>query len=451
MIYLVNCVGLLVLLQFKFIRNCVTLMGNFFKDNGESKFFSFQVFFNLLMTDHDANVFNPPSTHTMARVDHWIEILLSGLTNWDAVYFLHIAEFGYSYENTLAFFPLFPLTVYIVSNTVLMPLQFVMNYRSVIMISAFLLNMLFFVLAARSLYKLSLLVLKDKSLAYRAAQLFCINPASIFFTAAYSEPIYAFLAFTGMFVVESGDNINGSLWFGFSALARSNGLVNFGFVLYKDFHNFICDLSAVIKGSYEDANTQLLSGIFSKTYQRLLSTLLSLCLCCIPFFLYQYYSYTVFCNTTASYKDLKNHVLNYGNTMSYKMAHAGLSPWCFQTVPISYSYIQNTHWNVGFLKYYELKQIPNFLLATPAVLIILFAFLAYFGRHPVYVLSQGIIKPCKEAETDKKTDLPASSCRCGFYSLRTHSYIVHVMALVVFGALFMHVQVSLFVSFPEQY
>lgn len=34
-----------------------------------------------------------------------------------------------------------------------------------------------------------------------------------------------------------------------------------------------------------------------------------------------------------------------------------------------YQHIQRKHWNVGFLRYWELKQIPNFLLASPIVLL----------------------------------------------------------------------------------
>jgi len=38
-------------------------------------------------------------------------------THWDSVYFLRIAEVGYEYEQTHAFFPLLPLAIQLVHRT----------------------------------------------------------------------------------------------------------------------------------------------------------------------------------------------------------------------------------------------------------------------------------------------------------------------------------------------
>ncbi|CAE1283622.1 PIGV [Acanthosepion pharaonis] len=72
-----------------------------------------QVVSNALIPDHDAEVFNPfiEEDAPVNFADTLVDILFAGLRRWDAVYFLHIAEHGYTYENCLAFFPLFPLTV----------------------------------------------------------------------------------------------------------------------------------------------------------------------------------------------------------------------------------------------------------------------------------------------------------------------------------------------------
>jgi phosphatidylinositol glycan class V len=67
-----------------------------------------------------------------------------------------------------------------------------------------------------------------------------------------------------------------------------------------------------------------------------------------PFIAYHFVAYVVFCSETRS------------------------SPtWCSQFPPSIYTHVQSTYWNVGFLRYWTLSQLPNFLLAAPTLLVIL--------------------------------------------------------------------------------
>jgi phosphatidylinositol glycan class V len=50
--------------------------------------------------------------------------------------------------------------------------------------------------------------------------------------------------------------------------------------------------------------------------------------------------------------------------------------WCTKFPPIIYTYVQSKYWNVGFLRYWTVSQIPNFLLAAP-VLLLLSSFSVY--------------------------------------------------------------------------
>ncbi|OLY80369.1 GPI mannosyltransferase 2 [Smittium mucronatum] len=47
----------------------------------------------------------------------------------------------------------------------------------------------------------------------------------------------------------------------------------------------------------------------------------------------------------------------------------GDSPWCYDQFPLIYNYVQDHYWGVGFLRYYTLKQLPNFVFALPMVIL----------------------------------------------------------------------------------
>ena len=401
-----------------------------------------QILFNLVIPDHDAKVFNPPMVHKKLPLDYIAEVLVEGFRRWDGVYFHHIAEHGYTYENTLVFFPLFPFIVRIVANTLLYPLQFVCNYGNTLTLAAFIVNFVVFIQSAKLLYQLSLHILCDERLAFKAAQLYCINPASIFFSAFYSETLFAFFTFKGMLNLEKERPWTGCLMFGFSALTRSNGLVNAGFVVYRNFIQLIRSIKTARNANYAEKKT-IFIAVSSSMYFVLCNVLLQLFLCVLPFLTFQYYAYTVFCNRETTYRDLQSHVINYGNQQGYKMPHTGLSLWCSDKIPYSYSYVQTNHWGVAFMNYWTFKQIPNFALATPIILLSLTAIFSYIYNNLKVCLSLGLISSRFESNY-KKTDDHGSGTTVGFHKKEVFVYVVELTFLLMFGIFFMHIQVCVF-------
>ena len=193
-----------------------------------------QVISNLLIPDHEADAFISPSDPEIEPMlgDKIVNFLFGGLIRWDAQYFTHIAQYGYTHENTLAFFPLFPMIVRAIATVLHIPLKFICNYYSTVIIAAVVFNFLLFVKSSIILFKLGKEVLRNEALAYRAAILFCINPASIFFTAPYSESLFSFLTFNALFINETRSTTLAAVPFGLASAARSNGLVNIGYILY---------------------------------------------------------------------------------------------------------------------------------------------------------------------------------------------------------------------------
>ena len=324
--------------------------------------FLFQFIFNILLPDHDAGVFSPPQeTRPNNLLNAVVRWLVSGLHHWDAKYFIHIAHHGYTYENNLAFFPLLPICIRCVANTLFYPLQIYINYDVVLCLAALTVNCVAFIGAAVIFHRLSLTFM-NVTLAYKATQLFCINPASIFFTAYYSESLFALVTFTGMLLNERGKTFCAVLMFALSGVVRSNGITNTGYIIY----NFLCNITYILY-SYQ-CNVLILKQTIFLICMKLMQTLIYVTIVFIPSVMYQVYSYVLYCKP-GSFLSLSPSpdIIQYGNANNYKMAHTGKAEWCSDTMPLSYSYVQKIHWNNGLFNYYELKQIPNFLLATPIV------------------------------------------------------------------------------------
>lgn len=86
---------------------------------------------------HDSSASLDPSLPSApGRPDLIVQKLLSPLGHWDGVFFLHLAQHGYTYEMFHAFFPGLPLAMRLLS-TVLSPIlsPFSLSERSVLLIS----------------------------------------------------------------------------------------------------------------------------------------------------------------------------------------------------------------------------------------------------------------------------------------------------------------------------
>lgn len=82
---------------------------------------SLQFLFDYFIPDHQADAFRSPLIRAEAKqwttTDHVVQTLLRGFTRWDSQYFLHIAQFGYTYEHMTAFFPGYPWISRILAET----------------------------------------------------------------------------------------------------------------------------------------------------------------------------------------------------------------------------------------------------------------------------------------------------------------------------------------------
>ncbi|KAL9188066.1 hypothetical protein ACHAXT_006444 [Thalassiosira profunda] len=227
----------------------------------------------------------------------------------------------HSSEQAHAFLPLLPLAIRYTANFLVMAAPSVIlppTYEATAALSAMLINILAFAIAAVSLYDLTTSMLKidalekgassdddgalQRQLAKTTALLFYINPAGVFFTASYSESIFAMLTFAGHAIFASNK----------AATRKSVSKVVTKCIATILFHGALA-LFVVYPVYYHDRRG---------------------------------YNFHCLDETNApAWCDIERNGRNFS----------------------LYAHVQRKHWNVGLFRYYELKQIPNFLLALPAL------------------------------------------------------------------------------------
>ena len=265
-------------------------------------------------------------------------------------------------EESQAFFPLWPAVIRFFFSLVdnLVP----MRVDTGMVLVALLMNALSFSAAAVCLDELSRDFLKfsdifggDQYFTYdearTAVELYIWNPANVFFTTCYSEGIFSLFVFCGyMCHVKSrlvsgwyqiiGLKIVALLMFLLSAWTRSNGVFVLVYVLAMN-------VIALVHNVGKHGKMRNFIFYFAAF---LASSLLVVVALVLPMWIHNFRGRALLCGGP-----IRNSYCKKADYMT--------------ELNDVYTYVQSKYWNVGMFKFYEWKQIPNFILATP-VFVILF-------------------------------------------------------------------------------
>ena len=267
-------------------------------------------------------------------------------------------------EKSHAFFAGFPTLIRLVTRPVLRWIPWILlppTYESVLVLVAWWINTIAFVFAALALYELTYRVTKKcvvarelcVKCAYTSALLFCFNPASVFFSTAYSESLFCMMTFCGYYFAERNEYLLAMSCWVMASYTRSNGSLVVAWLLLQTIARCLQPPQTL---------DDVVGHLGSLFYQSLFVL--------APVMYHDWNAYYIHC---------------------IQGAQAGFQPqWCNDVYPMFglyhyleflkaddllhyvktyslYKHVQSKYWNVGFLRYYEWKQIPNFLLAFPVL------------------------------------------------------------------------------------
>ncbi|VDP94040.1 unnamed protein product [Echinostoma caproni] len=384
-----------------------------------------------LFPDHDADAFNPPRPLPQNHVDSIVGDLFKGYRRWDSIYFSFIAEWNYIYEQSLAFFPLWPCILSIVSR-IFHPCFFaILQLDTIVLLVGIMLNFVFGSMICLLLFRLGLNVLGSAKVSYFAALLFCLNPALVFFSSLYSESLFLLCTLLALSCYEQRRLFRASFFIALSVACRSNGMLNIGYIGYLIWNErTILDTKRSL--------LTLLKNTFTWWFYlaaTLFPYILLVLFCIFPLIAYQAYAFYLFCTESSFLTPLfpPHSLVEFGRQNQYRfprwiytnysLPSGSLPPWCLSNLPFSYPNIQKSYWSVHLFGYYEFKQIPNFLLACPVVFLSLACAAAFYSRAP---------------NTYKTLGLKAETLR----DRRLLPYVLHTLFLTIYGLTHINVQVS---------
>ncbi|KAH0343543.1 DUF409 domain protein, partial [Aureobasidium melanogenum] len=274
--------------------------------------------------------------------------LVTNLVRWDALYFVSVARRGVIFEQEWAwgwgYTNFLGLVSKVLPGKSSQPPLFVQAYAGLLV------SHVAHLLSVLVLYGLvHRLPIRDKpqrrKVAFIAACLHVFSSAGLFLSAPYSESLFSLLNFFGVFMhagvpyelpLEDYGPFSlirlllSGASFGLATTVRSNGIFSgliYFYHVYMLFHSRINVRTIVTIATIGVSAAMILSGML------------------LP----QYIAYQDYCVAPSDDNP---------------------RPWCSRSLPSVYSWVQEHYWNVGFLRYWTVSNIPLFLLALPMLCVL---------------------------------------------------------------------------------
>ncbi|KAJ3788657.1 glycosyltransferase family 76 protein [Lentinula aff. detonsa] len=255
----------------------------------------------------------------LVLISRWSKPLL----RWDVFHFAHIAEHGYVYEHEWAFFPGLPLLMSLFKNwDMLLAASMVAIACDTTIV----------------LYRLTLHHFGSSNLAFLTALLSLLSssPATLRL-APYAEPFFTYFSYRGMLFCAQSKWFFATICFCLANTFRSNGILLSGFILW----------GLLVDPLIKTTRLPMRLSVYVKSiaYTAMIFA---------PFIYHQTTGYLAFCTGS-----------------DHKHIHTAGPSWCSQSLPLIYSHVQSTYWNVGLLRYWTLAQFPNFIIAAPPFIVMI--------------------------------------------------------------------------------
>ncbi|KAG9697388.1 DUF409 domain protein, partial [Aureobasidium melanogenum] len=271
-----------------------------------------------------------PSVTENTFLEDFAKQLVTNLVRWDALYFVSVARRGVIFEQEWAwgwgYTKFLGLVSKVLPGASSHPPLFVQAYAGV------LISHVAHLLSVFVLYGLvNRLPVAGKpqrrKVAFTAACLHIFSSAGLFLSAPYSESLFSLLNFFGVFI-HAGIPFESPLEaYGLSSLIR-----------------------LLLSGaSFGLATTVRSNGIFSGL-------------------IYFYHVYMLFHSRINIHTIVT--IATIGLSAAMILSDGNLRPWCSRSLPSVYSWVQEHYWNVGFLRYWIVSNIPLFLLALPMLCVL---------------------------------------------------------------------------------